>query len=366
MQDAARAAFDSATAHESGDERLWSSFAGSEADYPIACANPRLARPVHRSQESTGERLVIAVEERNAEWARVREEGGVRRGHLRTVKLFGRGAGRRCGHYWPRWVRVRDGTVRMRRPMSEVAGRPTVVLPRIHRMQVRIKLEDRVFRIVVAQVVGAHVRRKQRALIDGRNIGQVYRVAQPGCDDLLVLAVGIHRRQCCADRLLLATGVATAAYCYEEADAAMEFSERYRASQMPAAVLVVQTVVRVVRQYLRRSGGRVVPGVVLVSQQPIGQGRIEPRLSRWIGIEGNVVRVPKKIEIGRPARECVRCSVPALENVDRPLRVVGQGVHVRKKEAAIRRSSKKARPVHAFGRNVDVEPRGKREGNVLA
>ena len=96
-----------------------------------------------------------------------------------------------------------------------------------------------------------------------------------------------------------------------------KFGDGDRARQVPAAVLVVEAVVGEADEDLRRAGGGVVAGGVLVADEAVGEGEIEPGLLRGVGVESEIVGVAEVLEVGDDVGELVGLRVPAVEDVER-------------------------------------------------
>ncbi len=96
----------------------------------------------------------------------------------------------------------------MRCAAEEVAGRPAVVgwaggVVCRAGVCIGIELKEGVFRRVVAQVIGTHVRGEERSAIYLRDVVKVYGIAKSLGNDVLIRAVRIHDGKRRADTLLL-------------------------------------------------------------------------------------------------------------------------------------------------------------------
>src|SRR6185436_940643 len=145
------------------------------------------------------------------------------------------------------------------------------------------------------------------------NPTQADSIAQTSRKVLLVFTVGIHLQDTRAHLFLFFTGIATAADRYVDLAVA---ANRDSARQMPAAILVVQAVVRKSCQYFRLPAWLVFPGSVFVAQQMIREGQVEPVDTKLISIESNAVRITQALKIRSYLFEGSTDRVKLLEYVD--------------------------------------------------
>ena len=97
-----------------------------------------------------------------------------------------------------------------------------------------------------------------------------------------------------------------------------------------------------------------------------GVGAIEPGLGRGgVGPEGEVVGIAEVVEVGGDLGEAVGLGVPAFENKEAALGVVGEVVHAGGEDAAVGGLGEKADAAKAGGRDSDVEIGGEVEGDGL-
>ena len=146
----------------------------------------------------------------------------------------------------------------------------------------------------------------------------------------------------------------------------MQGSEDDGAREVPAAVLVVQAVVRIAGEDLRRGRRVCVPGVVAIADEAVGEGGVQPCLvRRGVGVEGEIVGVAQVLQVGRRTSKGVSLGAPAVEDEERAPGVVGAVVQVGNEEAAVGRGGEEARAVQATKGDIDAESAGKREGDAL-
>src|ERR1700684_4325482 len=109
-----------------------------------------------------------------------------------------------------------------------------------------------------------------------------------------------------------------------------------------------------------------VAGFVGEALDAIGEREIKPGLvAGWVAPKGEIVGVAEVVEEVGHLRELVGLRVPAFEDEDAALRVVGEVVHAGGEDAAVRGLGEKADPSEAAGGDVDVEIRGKAQGDRL-
>src|SRR5438552_17380772 len=94
-------------------------------------------------------------------------------------------------------------------------------------------------------MIGAHVGDKESAIDEAKT----NRVAQPGSQNARMFAVGVHFRKACAYFFFFFAGIATAAHRNIEIPG-VSVTESNGASEMPAAIFVAQSIIRVSGRYL--------------------------------------------------------------------------------------------------------------------
>ena len=115
------------------------------------------------------------------------------------------------------------------------------------------------------------------------------------------------------------------------------------AREMPAAVLVVQTVIGEADQGFGRAARVQIAGLVREAFQAVGEGKIEPAaVGRGIGPECQVVGIAQVVQIGRYMLEAQGTGVPSAKDEDRTAGVVGQVPHARGEDSPVGRLSQKA------------------------
>lgn len=195
-------------------------------------------------------------------------------------------------------------------------------------------------------------------------------VAQTSREDVLIRAVGIHDSERSPYGLFFLAGVAGRADGDVEVGGTVHLRKGDGAGEMPAAVLVAETVVRVGGEGLGWGGRMVVARIVTKADQLICQCGIEPGLGwfagpRGLGVEGEVIGIAKVFEIGNDPGEGVCAGIPAVENVKCALAVVTAVEEISDEDAVIGGDGEEARAVQAGGGDLDGQIRRQSERNLL-
>src|SRR5436190_2991858 len=184
---------------------------------------------------------------------------------------------------------------------------------------------------------------------------QADRITKSASKNPLVRAVWIHLQNRRADLLFFDARIAA------RTDRDIHLAVRPKCNgprQMPAAVLVTQTVIGKRRQCLRPLVGR---SFFAHSKYPprklSGFGYIDPIDAMPVAIKLHAVRVMQSGHVRNGTREFSRPLVPVVKYIDRAALVVRQVVHVRDEDAAIRRLCKKTDAFQAFDRRSDLKLR---------